>query len=427
MAVRQIHVIALTIVELLWCPDLALARIGIRQEVPIGGGASVMMHLLDPQTLPVSRASELVLLASKSTCTTSPTISDCKSMINPLDRVIVTNRHIVWLDLVPKKFDGTNGGAGMMRGLWTIRCCNGTDQYNFAFIEGEHNWAPNEMLPGANGNQATGSGVSLQMRLIENHDIWNPYSMGAENSEKVQLTIDGATINDGGLFSGSGVFYQTSGLLAHFTRDQEILRKYGFDDAFDLNTTLGVVSNVNFVLTYRFSAAASHFRQEMSLTAQNAYTSSMATYLMSTCGLGNATWSYQGHVAGVGRIRNRKVSLKDGCQLPPQYAASQWVAFNETVWRVQDLDVFENAKQYDVNTTWTLTSGTNTRTLSIRPVSSPPFQLPEHMQPLLNGYSMLGFGVVCIDAQYTDVNQCGLNRQWPPGETHYTALDYSTL
>jgi hypothetical protein len=241
------------------------------------------------------------------------------------------------------------------------------------------------------------------------------------------LTVDGATINDGGLFSGSGVLYQTSGLLAHFTRDQVTLRKYGFDDAFDFNSTLGIVSNVKFVLTYRFSAAASHFRQEMSFTTQNAFTSPIATYVMSTCGLGNGTWSYQGHVAGVSRIRNQKVSLKQGCQLPPQYAASQWVAFNETVWHTQGLDVFQNAKDYDVNTTWTLTSGPNTRTLSIRPVASPPFQLPEHMQPLLNGYSMPGFGVVCIDAQYSDVNQCGSNRQWPPGETYHTALDYSTL
>jgi hypothetical protein len=49
-----------------------------------------------------------------------------------------------------------------------------------------------------------GSGMSVQMRLLNNQDVPGPYSLGIENTGQFKITIDGDEITDGGLFTGEG-------------------------------------------------------------------------------------------------------------------------------------------------------------------------------------------------------------------------------
>lgn len=79
-----------------------------------------MMHVLDPATIPVQRAATLVLFADRSTCTTMPATQDCAGLIQSADRIVVSNRHILWFNIVPGSLTITNGGAGMLRGIWSI-------------------------------------------------------------------------------------------------------------------------------------------------------------------------------------------------------------------------------------------------------------------------------------------------------------------
>lgn len=298
-------------------------------------------------------------------------------------------------------------------------------QYNLLRYENAHAWAPNELFPGASPG-LKGSGVSLQLRLVTNQDVPDPLSMGAENTDNARITRDGDAITDGGLYSGNGVFYQFAGALSHFERNMDTLRRHGFDSVYDVNKQIGVTSVINFVLTYRIGSNGALVRQEMSLKVDQNPTSSIATYVMSTCAYGSAPWSQSYSRADVPRINNQGVS-KPTCAKPAQFAANQWIAFDKSVIAKRGLNYMENANNYQIGTLWSIASMTGSkRTLSIRPVLGQGFQTPEHVQTLLNAYSAPGIGVVCIDVQYTDANQCGPNTPWSNGYSYNTAIDIAT-
>jgi len=336
--------------------------------------------------------------------------------------MVVSNQYIFWLQLVPGSVSITNGGAGMLRGIWSVYCCDGGGQFNFKFIENSNNWAPNEMLPGAVPGNG-GSGMSVQMRLINNVDTPDPYSCGIENSIAFSLALDGNPINDGGLFSGDGVFYQTVGTVAHFETDPNVLRAHGFQDRYDMNADPNLYSQLHFVLTYRISITAAFFRQEFTLNvAGPASTSPIATLVMSSGSLGGKSFSIDRHAAAVGRIRNHGFNPST-CSSPAEYGPGQVVLFNQGVIWNGGLDYFENNVRSDTGGTWK-EWGPSGRVWTVTIPAG--FQIPDTVQPLLNGYSSKGTGVVGLDINYFNINDCGRISPWPPGYVFQTAADYST-
>jgi len=410
------------LLTLCWRP--ARADPPVTMMVPIGGGQSVRMHKIG--TLPTARAAELVRLADLSTCTTTPVTGSCNGLIEPGDRVVVTDRFVVWLDLTPGALEITNGGGGLARGLWSIACCDGTGQYNFAHIENPDAWAPNELFPGADGASGQGSGMSIQLRLIENQDVPDPHSMGAENAQAT-LTADGDPICDGGLFQGTGILVQTTGYLAHFERDPAVLAAHGFSSFEDANADPAVTSRLRFTITYRFSPDAVRFRQQVRLEVVDGPTSFIAAYGMSNCTMGGQPWSAQYTGADVGRIHNLGVS-PPSCSRSPTVAPGQIVPFNLGVIGTNGLDYFESNAQGMPGYAWFLTAqaGIGGRTFSLTLPAGPGYVVPERVQGLLNGYSAPGVGVACLDIGYADANQCETGQGWPVGFVHATATDYYT-
>lgn len=396
--------------------------IGQRNMINIGANQNVMMHLIG-QNISFERAALLVYLADLSTCTMIPNFVDCDGLMENGDRVVVTGIYILWFAVKPRSSSITNGGNGMLRGIWTIYCCDEVFQWNFKFIENEYNWAPNEIFPGAD-SISQGSGLSLQIRLINNHDTPDPLSIGLENSQKYKITNDGQEIIDGGLFSGSGVFYQTQGLLSHFEQDINILQMHGFHDIYDMNNYENLFSKIQYTLTYRISQNSNYFRQELTLRILGPDpTSSIATLVMSSCSLGSAKWSANCNVAQVGRVRNHG-TWKPSCSLVSEYDADVCVLFNQDVIMHHGLDYFENNANGNPGNFWYIT-GPSQRSLKV--VLPNGFSKPEHIQSLLNGYSTPGVGAVCIDLKYTDINDCGVNTTWNIGYTYSIASDYSTF
>jgi hypothetical protein len=373
-------------------------------------------------SMPFDRAAWLARIADRSTCTTTPLAVDCNGLIDPGDRVVVTNRFVAWLDMTAGATTNTNGGAGMLRGLWPI-AVDGAGNYNFVHIVNANNWAPNELLPGANGGRLQGSGASLQMRLINNVDTPDPYSLGAENQENTSITLDGAPICDGGLFSGGGVFVQTQGFVAHFERDLGKLAAHGFSSYEDVNADPSRTSRLRFTVTSRFSPDEPFLRQELSLSVEGDATSPIASDVVSTCALAGQAWSETEATADTATIRNHGVA-RPACSAPAEIAAGQPTPFDLGVIARRGLDYLESATKGVPGTTWRLGGGGGGRTLG---VSLPPgFATPDAMQALLNGYSAPGTGGVCIDVQHSDVNQCGGAPVWPAGFVHTSAIDYST-
>jgi hypothetical protein len=412
-----------------------LANENIKQTISIGAGQSVLLHKI--ANFPTSRAAALVSLADRSTCSQSPLSNNCNGLIEPGDRVVVTNRFILWFDLTRDTASITNGEAGFLRGIWTIYCCDGSGQVNFAHIENANNWAPNELLPGASGGLNQGSGMSVQMRLINNIDTPDPFSMGAENADNVSLVRDGVPINqiDTGLFSSDGVMYQTQAYLEHFERSPTILSQNGFANVQDVNNSPTILSRIQFTLTYRIAPDARYFRQEISLKVTDNPTSVISSYVMSAGIFGPTSvgtdwgWSVSHTRADVGRIRLNAGQQPAACNVTATVAANTTVEFNRAASN-GGLDYFMNANAASPGNTVYLTATpriSTGRTIGVRRVSG--FIAPLRIQAILNGYNSAGNANFALDTQYVDINQpagCKNSSSWAVGYTHTTANEYFT-
>jgi hypothetical protein len=262
------------------------------------------------------------------------------------------------------------------------------------------------------------------MRVINNVDTPDPFSLGAENQGKVTITLDAQPIGDGGLYSGEGIFIQTQGYVAHFERDPKVLAAAGFSDAEDVSADPAVTSRLLFTVTQRFSRSDPRVRQELSLEVKGGPSSPIASQVMSLCGLAGQPWSELYTGADVTRLRGHGV-VHPACSAPPEIAADAILPLDVGVIANRGLDYVESSAQGAPGSAWFITAQSTIGGRTLRLGLPAGFATPDAVQALLNGYSSPGTGGICLDVQYTDLNQCGAGASWPVGYVHASAVDYA--
>lgn len=382
-------------------------------------------------------ARELVLQADRSTCTTSPTTTNCDGLISPGDRVVVTEKYLLWLDLTPEPaLQSPNGGGGFLRGIWTITDEEGPD-YEFLRPENVTDWAPNELLPGstikANGTWIQGSGVALNIRLRDNEDLLGVNTMSAEITTNFSITLDGTDVP-----GEDAIHFQTQGWMAHTKDDIGFLINpnasppHHYENQFDANANPGVQAYIRYTLTYVFDNGH-NFRQVINLDSFGpdlvtyAPSDPIGTYNTSACGVANGNgFGLDVSVAD----RNREI-INQGA---PGVDIPAFVPVSHDLSAIPNQGLFLDRTRFGLPDptlpeTWQLTDGSISsiydRQLTVSVVDDSPYLKPDFGLALLNGSIEQGVGIACIDLEYIDENKGSVFQPIQPGG-HVAAIDYST-
>lgn len=136
------------------------------------------------------------------------------------DYIVITQNALYWFDFSAASYLGDpnpvlpNGGGGQLRGVWPLKLETGNDLnlLNFRNIRNANNWAPNQLLPGANGNNLQGSGVS---GFITEHQADNGKTFNIENDENAYMTyyqpLSTGIAGGSGTLRNEGFFVQSVG------------------------------------------------------------------------------------------------------------------------------------------------------------------------------------------------------------------------
>lgn len=136
------------------------------------------------------------------------------------DYVLVTKNALYWFDfssdspVASYSASSPNGGGGMLRGVWPLKL-DGT-VLNFRNIRNGSNWAPNELLPGADINNITGSGISS---FLTDHAEDDGITFNLEGDSNAEMVIHKPLTQLSGEPSGTlkneGFIVQSTGKFVH--------------------------------------------------------------------------------------------------------------------------------------------------------------------------------------------------------------------
>lgn len=206
-----------------------------------------------------SRISWLVEMADRSTVTTNPLNQDLDGLISPGDIIVCTNKMLMWFDLTNDGSGTTNGGGGMLRGLWQLHL-DGSNNLNFKRIINAYNYSPNLLYAGSKPG-LQGSGISFLGNFGANVD--NGVTWGIEHEQSPVVTpftgVSISSVDNGPYHNEDGVFVQIQGRIG-----SGILAP-GIDSRYDTDARAGYIGSTTYTLTYRIPASLNEFKQEISL------------------------------------------------------------------------------------------------------------------------------------------------------------------
>lgn len=374
--------------------------------VPLDGGKNINVDVLWPD-IPQDRASLLVHLADRSTVSKDPIHQQVSGMMMSRDRIVLTKNLMIWFSFSGPLGGITNGGGGFVRGVWTIGIDSG-GFYNFTQIKNGSNWAPNEFLPGSDGNNAQGSGISFLGNIGQNIDDPNlSNAFAAENSGVREFNLMGMIpITDGGWGDNIGYFYQTKGLLTHSQSNISLLNQAGYKSIHDMNPAASKEVNVEYILTYRILPDKPVFQYTLTLTPKNGPVENIATFVLSHNAPGSNGYQHRFFKTNTGIVTFM------GCTRAPEFPANEVIPINVNI-----LKWWQNATQGVPGTKWILMEnnhGVSGRTFVLEPLLYSPYTVPNNIMVVRNDYSSgNGQMINAYDIQYTDSNQCGGNVTWP--------------
>jgi len=216
---------------------------GYRYTLTLDDGNTVTVDVLDG-AITQTRANWLVTTADRSTVTTDPRTAR-GGMMATGDRIVISRKLLIWFDFTGPTSGPTNGGSGFIRGIWPLQV-DSSGNFNFTNIRNSYNWAPNAMLPGANGANIQGSGTQLLLGLGNvNADDGNVNGMAAELSGVTNF------VGAGSYDSGNGFFlYQAKADFRHGETNLTTLNNAGYASVWDANPSPSIDSRLEWMVTY---------------------------------------------------------------------------------------------------------------------------------------------------------------------------------
>ena len=226
-----------------------------------------------------ARIGWMIEMADRSTKTTNPLGNNPDGLIEPGDIVVCSNSMLMWFDVTSAGGVTTNGGGGLLRGLWTIHR-DGSNNLNFERIVNAYNYAPNLMFAGSNPS-VEGSGHSVLGNYGETN-VDNGVSWAVEHDENASITaVTGASITSGPYYDRDGVYVQVHGYVANSNVSAQTLASMGLDSHYDVDNRLGYEGRALFTVTYRVPATGEDFGMACSFYVTQNNFGALATVVFS--------------------------------------------------------------------------------------------------------------------------------------------------
>lgn len=212
----------------------------------------------------------LIGMADRSMVTTNPlNNTNVRGYMDNDDIIVVSKDALYWFDVTESGNWSTNGGGGLLRGIWPL-ALDGSQNYNFSRIENGYNYAPSILYPGSVPG-AQGSGLSVLGNYNTDVDDGRTWA--------IEHTSIGYATSATGLDAGGGdVFVQFAGDIAYSPGEQ---LPAGITSYTDSDTRAAVVGYTKYVLTYRISQDGITFRQEVSITPNYNKFGALGTFVVS--------------------------------------------------------------------------------------------------------------------------------------------------
>ena len=227
------------------------------------------------------RMNTLITYANWSMESTNPGGIQPRGLMASGDVIVCTPSMILWFDKTSDGSATTNGGGGMLRGIWPIYYDGSS--YQFERVVNANYYSPNYLYTGSVPG-AKGSGISLLANYGKNQD--NGFALAIEHEDIVSMGATGATVNEAGQPYDGGVFVQFSGQLKNSPRTYpynyvEDGISINIADIYDCDPSTSV-GRTSYVLTYRVHPRERKFRQDISLTVTQNNLGPLGTMTVST-------------------------------------------------------------------------------------------------------------------------------------------------
>lgn len=337
-----------------------------------------------------SRISWLIEMADRSTATTDPLHQDSNGIIKPGDLIVVTNSMLMWFDLTCDQLATTNGGGGMLRGVWQIQR-DGSNNLNFKRITNGNNYAPNLFYPGSKPG-LNGSGTQI-LGNYGTQNVDNGFTWAIEHEANPVVTgVTGRSISEidtGKYYDKDGVFVQIQGTIANSNVSLSTLKSKGIDSHYDVDNRSGVEGRAAYTLTYRIPASDAEWRQEINIRVTQNNFGALSTMVIS-----NSIAGYEGQTVKY---------VADPLLRGGNISADSTQYFSMSGYSLQFY-----------NLPWTSHAGTNSwsntdlGTGNLAGIGAPTIAYPApfiEMRPDINAmpaYFKMKFNLQCIDNQLAD-------------------------
>ncbi len=195
--------------------------------------ATTTVNVYNASPYPNSRVTDLVQWADRGMATQDPLDYNVAGEMHSNDLVVATETGLYWIDATDR--------GGLMTGEWPLDV-DGSGNANFEYIVGVHNWGPNMLFPGSNGNDAAAD--------------------EGDAGFGIRLIATGGT--DGSTVSGEGTFDPTGSVDLSYEETigdyQQLFQFTGYltqeyNGTQTMKDSNGDTANVQYIITYRFNNA----------------------------------------------------------------------------------------------------------------------------------------------------------------------------
>lgn len=366
-------------------------------RVEMANAKRISLDILTPNVT-TEHAMQLARLADRSTATRDPQNIAADGWMRGPDLVIITEKLLIWVCFSGNIEGLTNGGGGFVRGVWPLTRTDG--ELTFKNTVNEHDWAPNEFLPGSGGERRVqGSGTSFLMSVGDlNNDTLNTTLITAEISGKRMFDVSAQPVQN-----GEAYHYSCQSYMRHGLQKLDVLAKAGFSSIYDANSDPNQECRLRYKLDYIIPVDRPYFEHTLTITPEGAPAGPISTYVMSHNSPGSNGYQHK-YI----RANTKTIQFRKGADIIPS---------NEIIsidWH-DGFTFWINAERGTPGTLWEFFENKDLSGRYFALERTDGHETPDFIQAIRNDYSSQGSWVNAYDLQYTDINQGGGNVYWPEG------------
>ena len=381
---------------------------------------TLQVYLLSGQETKLEQYASLIEAADLSTVSDDPSAKKSNGLIRPGDLIVCSHNMLLWFDMTYDHLRTTNGGGGLLRGMWPLVENDGIPAFD---LQEEGTLASNLFAAGCKPGQQ-GSGISF-LGNYGKKNVDNGFGLAIEHDSNPQLTEQTGTMVPDGDYAG-GLIVQVHGLLANSSLSEDALTAHGLDSRYDVDTRPNVEGRAAYTTTYCIAPHGWKWRQEIDVEVIQNQFGALATLVISNnvAGYENEELVYAGSplLAGKDAKDNTDAGVLPLGDKEVRLYSHPWRATQGQIRWVETPDGTGRAAGIG------LKSGRKPMLLvQLDKETLPPVFRPSYRIMTIDNQGISEDRYNCLDIAYFDVNSGDTSKIFKEGDTLHFALDYSFI